>query len=86
MKKLIILGPKTAILGPQICRILALGPHFWWSGGGLGPLDLPLPYGPELIWHFATQLIQHNLSLVAHMLKHVMPQRCKEKWVLRKCM
>ena len=33
MKKMIILGPKTAILGPQFCRILVLGPHFWWSGG-----------------------------------------------------
>ena len=21
--------PKTAILGPQFCRILVLGPHFW---------------------------------------------------------
>ena len=44
LKKMIILGPKTAILGPQFCRILVLGPHFWWSGG-LGPqapLDLPL--------------------------------------------
>ena len=37
-KKEIILGPKTAILGPQLCRILVLGPHFWWSGAGpLGP-------------------------------------------------
>ena len=29
LKKMIILGPKTAILGP----------HFWWSGGpgSLGP-------------------------------------------------
>ena len=34
LKKMIILGPKTAILGPQFCRILVLGPHFWWSGGG----------------------------------------------------
>ena len=25
--------PKTAIRGPQFCRILMLGPHFWWSGG-----------------------------------------------------
>ena len=43
--KMIILGPKTAILGPQFCRILVLGPHFWWSGGGpgpWGPLDPPL--------------------------------------------
>ena len=33
LKKMIILGPKTAILGHQFCRILVLGPHFWWSGG-----------------------------------------------------
>ena len=31
-KKEIILGPKTAILGPQFCRILVLGPQFWWLG------------------------------------------------------
>ena len=39
LKKMIILGPKTAILGSQFCRILVLGPHFWWSGesGPLGP-------------------------------------------------
>ena len=41
LKKLIILGPKTAILGPQFCRILVLGPQFWWSGGP-GPRDPPL--------------------------------------------
>ena len=41
LKKKIILGLKTAILGPQFCRILVLGPHFWWSGGPR-PLDLPL--------------------------------------------
>ena len=29
-KKMIILGPKTAILWPQFCRILVLGPQFWW--------------------------------------------------------
>ena len=39
LKKIIILGPKTTILGPQFCRILVLGPHFWWSGG-------PGPRGP----------------------------------------
>ena len=27
LKKMIILGPKTAILGPQFCRILVLGPN-----------------------------------------------------------
>ena len=37
LKKMIILGPKTAILGPQFCRILVLGPHFWWLGGGRAP-------------------------------------------------
>ena len=39
------MGPKTAIPGPQFCRILVLGPHFWWSGGSQAPgppLDLPL--------------------------------------------
>ena len=41
LKKMIILGPKTAILGPQFCRILVLGPHFWWSGGA-GPPGPPL--------------------------------------------
>ena len=39
-KKMIILGPKTAILEPQFCRILVLGPHFWWLGGS-GPLGPP---------------------------------------------
>ena len=34
--------PKTAILGPQFCRILVLGPHFWWSGGARAPPDPPL--------------------------------------------
>ena len=43
LKKMIILGPKTAILGPQFCRILVLGPHFWWYGGARAPpLDPPL--------------------------------------------
>ena len=43
LKKMIILHPKTAILGPQFCRILVLGPQFWWSGGGgWAPLDPPL--------------------------------------------
>ena len=38
--KKIILGPKTAILGPQFCRILVLGPHFWCLGGS-GPMGPP---------------------------------------------
>ena len=43
-KRKIILGPKNAILEPQFCRILVLGSHFWWSGGG-GPAPLDLPLG-----------------------------------------
>ena len=46
LKKMIILGPKTAILGPQSCRILVLGPHFWWSGGTRAP---GVPPGSTLI-------------------------------------
>ena len=38
LKKMIILGPKTAILGPQFCRMLVLGPHFWWSEGARAPV------------------------------------------------
>ena len=48
LKKMIILGPKTAILGPQFCRILVLGPHFWWSGGVQAP---GAPLDPPLILH-----------------------------------
>ena len=39
--------PKTAILGPQFCRILVLGPHFWWSGGGPGPPGPPPGSAPD---------------------------------------
>ena len=39
LKKMIILGPKTAILRPQFCRILVLGPYFWSPGP---PPDPPL--------------------------------------------
>ena len=42
LKKMIIFGPKTAILGPKFCRILVLGPHFWWSGGAWAPQGPPL--------------------------------------------
>ena len=47
-EKMIILGPKTAILGPQFCRILVLGPHFWWSGGAQAP-RVPPGSAPELM-------------------------------------
>ena len=45
LKKMIILGPKTAIVGPQFCRILVLGPHFWWSGGAGPPWIRPCIFG-----------------------------------------
>ena len=43
-KKKIILGPKTAILGPQFCRILVLGLIFgaWGGRAPRAPLDPPL--------------------------------------------
>ena len=37
LKKMIILGPKTAILGPQFCRILVLGLIFGGRGGPAPP-------------------------------------------------
>ena len=49
--------PKTAILGPQFCRILVLGPHFWWSGGGPGPRGPP-PLDPPLITATKIKYIQ----------------------------
>ena len=52
LKKMIILGPKTAILGPQFCRILVLGPHFWWSGGGPGPRGPPPGSAPDYTTSF----------------------------------
>ena len=52
LKKIIILEPKTAILGPQFCRILVLGPHFWWSGG-LGPQGPP-GCAPDLYFILST--------------------------------
>ena len=60
LKKMIISGPKTAILGPQFCRILVLGPHFWWSGGAWAPrapLDPPLQLSGISVCHeFPTSL------------------------------
>ena len=48
--------PKTAILGPQFCRILVLGTHFWWSGEGPGATPGSAP-------DFALILV--NLSLTS---------------------
>ena len=63
LKKMIILGPKTAILGPQFCRILVLGPHFWWSGGA--PPDLPLNYTSFFnFYHNFTHLTLQGKSFI----------------------
>ena len=37
LKKMIMLGPKTAILGPQFCRILGAGASFLVVRGAPGP-------------------------------------------------
>ena len=50
--------PKTAILGPQFCRILVLGPHFWWSGGA-GPPGPPPGSAPD---YTETEGDSHELS------------------------
>ena len=61
LKKMIILGPKTAILGPQFCRILVLGPHFWWSGGA-GPPGPPLD--PPLCCIESNIRVEQNIYFV----------------------
>ena len=53
--------PKTAILGPQFCRILVLGPHFWWSRGGPGPRGPP---DPPLEILFVVNILQQNVMLL----------------------
>ena len=62
LKKMVILGPKTAILGPQFCRILVLGPHFWWSGEGRAPG----PPGPPWIrpWKYFPDLFYLCYSFI----------------------
>ena len=54
LKKMIILGPKTAILGPQFCRILVLGLILVVGGAWAprAPLDPPLEYTSMHIFTF----------------------------------
>ena len=79
---MIILGPKTAILGPQFCRILVLGPHFWWSGGpGLGPSPGSAPviiitiiffgylHSERIFWRLIDQLCVLNTQLTLCIVK-----------------
>ena len=67
LKKMIILGPKTAILGPQFCRILVLEPHFWWSGGAWAP-RAPPGSTPEMVTGSAdvivTQVLRYHMPLL----------------------
>ena len=55
LEKMIILGPKNAILGPQFCRILVLGPHCWWSGGP-GPPPWIRP------WYYICDVMKNVIS------------------------
>ena len=65
-KKMIILGPKNAILGPQFCRILVLGPHFWWSGGARAP-RAPPGSAPAEIWYNTKVTVGNiNPELIFH--------------------
>ena len=71
LKKMIILGPKSAILGPQFCRILVLGPHFWWLGGS-GP---PGPPGsaPALGYDIKASSVQFS-GTNCHIYQDLFPQ------------
>ena len=60
LKKMIILGPKTAILGPQFCRSLVLGPHFWSGGAPGGIIDCTREEG--LMRHVAIRPISAALK------------------------
>ena len=65
LKEMIILGPKTAILGPQFCGILVLGPHFWWSGGARAP-GAPPGSAPGTVTNSYSR--RESWNLVLHMM------------------
>ena len=62
LKKMIILGPKTAILGPQFCRILVLEPHFAGQGGP-GPRAPPRSAPVFIILLFGRKAWAYSLYL-----------------------
>ena len=46
--------PKTAILGPQFCRIFGAGASFLVVGGGPGPPPLDPPLGIKyILWRYS---------------------------------
>ena len=61
--------PKTAILGPQFCRILVLGPHFWWSGGG-GARAPGAPPGSAPVMRYGIGFTYDNILFVFMMHPH----------------
>ena len=65
--------PKTAILGPQFCRILVLGPYFWWSrgGGGRAPGSAPAPYSK----HMQLQLLVFCKCLISNHVNSALRKR-----------
>ena len=77
-KNMIILGPKTAILGPQFCRILVLGPHFWWSGGP-GPWPPP-GSAPAVHINISSSPVPHHFLLQPE-LQHRSPAQLVTEFV-----
>ena len=72
LKKMIILGPKTAILGPQFCRILVLGPHLWWSGGGSAPALYYFKYIRGINVYSAHFISSQEFFFVTHKIERVL--------------
>ena len=74
LKRMIILGPKTAILGPQFCTMLVLGPHFWWSGGPGPPGSAPELHQIQMILLCYGSIFCHYSNLID---KSISPKSCK---------
>ena len=82
LEKMIILGPKTAILGPQICRILVLGLIFGgWGPGPWGPLDPPLENKIIVISKSFHPHVVHVYKQSMHIIR-VKPSSC-HTWLVK---
>ena len=57
LQKMIILGPKTAILGPQFCRIWCWGLIFGGWGAQVPPGSAPV--SEELFWEHAGHMVPY---------------------------